>query len=729
MKRLTFIEIDLDYCALRFGEGACNAAAGEKCFNTKATCKVRSRFVNEPVTLRFAIGTSYLSESSIDYTAACIEDISFMPATVSLGENLGTRASLDVTMSDFLYPDTGKGFDKYVQERSYDPFEKGTFWGKFRARHPYLRGRAIRLIRGELGQSLEQMETRHFVMESFQSASLDGRYRIVAKDALKMADGDRAKAPVVSRGFIVSGITASAMTAVIAPAGIGDLEYPQSGVVNIAGKEICYFTRSGDTLTLTRGQEGTLAIEHKAQDRVQVCIRYNGQDPADIIRDLFVNYAGVPAEYIRLDNWKAETGAFLRRLYTRIIAEPTAVDKLVSELIEQAALSVWWDDVSRTIRLAVLRKIETDAAVFDDSSILKGSLQITEQPQRRLSQVSTYFGITSPLSKASEPTSYHSMQFDVNLEAEDDYGGAAIKTIYSSWVPRFGRPIAQRVNEIMLGRFVDPPRQFRFSTFLDPDIQPPVLGRGYRLFARPLQNAAGDQEAVPIQITRLLPTDTGFDITADEMRFVEFSSEDLDNRTIIIDSNTLNFNWRVAYDQLYPAPTANDDIICIVSAGVIVGSQSVYQPAFDVGNWPSGCKLTLQVKGRIQGKGGNGAFINPDIQAETGGDALYTRYPVRLKDNHQIWSGGGGGLVQTAGGGFRYGGGGGQGYLAGSQMLSNLAASSEQPGMPSIGYPGGAAGQTGGGGNPFADCGKAINGHSFITFDGGQGDIRGPRVN
>ncbi|MGG4603096.1 hypothetical protein ACLPHZ_20365, partial [Alcaligenaceae bacterium Me47] len=191
---------------------------------------------------------------------------------------------------------------KYVQERSYDPFEKGTFWGKFRARHPYLRGRAIRLIRGELGQSLEQMETRHFVMESFQSASLEGRYKIVAKDALKMADGDRAKAPVVSRGFIVSGITASATTAVIAPAGIGDLEYPQSGVVNIAGKEICYFTRSGDTLNLTRGQEGTQAIEHKAQDRVQVCIRYNGQDPADIIRDLFVNYAGVPAEYIRLDN-------------------------------------------------------------------------------------------------------------------------------------------------------------------------------------------------------------------------------------------------------------------------------------------------------------------------------------------------------------------------------------------------------------------------------------------
>ncbi|MDM8343793.1 hypothetical protein P8H26_00085 [Pseudochrobactrum sp. sp1633] len=440
-----------------------------------------------------------------------------------------------------------------------------------------------------------------------------------------------------------------------------------------------------------------------------------------------MNYAGVPAEYIRLDNWKAETGAFLRRLYTRIIAEPTAVDKLVSELIEQAALSVWWDDVSRTIRLAVLRKIETDAAVFDDSNILKGSLQITEQPQRRLSQVSTYFGITSPLSKASEPISYHSMQFDVNLEAEDDYGGAAIKTIYSSWVPRFGRPIAQRVNEIMLGRFVDPPRQFRFSTFLDPDIQPPVLGRGYRLFARPLQNAAGEQEAVPIQITRLLPTDTGFDITADEMRFVEFSSEDLDNRTIIIDSNTLNFNWRVAYDQLYPAPTANDDIVCIVSAGVIVGSQSIDLPAFNVGSWPAGCKLTLQVRGRIQGKGGNGAWINSSGAGERGGHALYSRNPVKIKNNNQIWSGGGGGHERVQSGTFRYGGGGGQGYLAGSQQMPLNIATSENAGTPTPGYAGGAAGAPAG--NGHADCGNAIDGHSFLTFEGGQGDIRGPRVN
>lgn len=753
MKRLTFVEIDLDYCALRYAEGACTAPAGEaKCFNTKATCKARTAFVNEPITMRFAVGTDYLVESGIDYVAACIESVNFMPATVSLGENLGTRASLSVEMSDFTFGDTGKGFDKYQSERSYDPYKVGTFWGKFRARHPYLRGRAIRLIRGELGQTLAQMETRHFIMESFDAPTIDGRYTIQAKDALKMADGDRAKCPPASRGFLVNDITATDVTVTMGPAGQGNIDYPTSGLINIAGKEIVGFTRSGNTLTLQRGLEGTLPQAHKAQDRLQLCVKYNGMDPADIIRDLFVTYAKMPAEYIRLQNWKDETSLFLRRLYTRVIAEPSDVDKLVSELVKQAALSIWWDDVSRTVQLRVLRKIETEAAIFDDNNILQGSLDVREQPDRRLSQSITYFGQRTPLDRASEATSYHSMQLDVNLEAEDDYGGPAIDTVFSSWIPQFGRPIAKRLNDIQLGRFLNPPRRFTFDVFKDNNVMAPVLGQGYRLFARPMQTATGVQENVPIQITRLLPSDSGYRITADEMRFIEFSEEDLDNRTIIIDSNTLNFNWRASYDQLYPPPTPQDDIICIVSGGVIVGSREVSIPSFTVGNWPTGVKLDLRIQGRIQGKGGNGGNLYAGEggglqigRAENGGTSIYTRTPVRITQSNQIWGGGGGGATRVTGGGsnyYFYGGGGGQGYVGGAGGFVNDqpnprpggSGSSEARGLgDGDGYSGGAAGNRGDGPTtgafPSGLAGNAIDGNSYITFTAGTGDIRGPRIN
>lgn len=741
MKRLEFIEIDLDYCSLRYAEGACAAPAGEsKCYNTKATCKARPSFQMETVTLRFAKGASYLAESGIDYVASCIENVNFSPATVSLGENLGTRASLSVQMSDFPFADTGMGFDKYVQERPYDPFKVGTFWGKFRARHPYIRGRAIRWIQGELGQPIEQMETRHFVMDSFESPSLDGRFSIVAKDALKLVDDDRAKAPVASRGFIVSDIDENATTVTLGPAGIGDIEYPASGWVNIAGKEICTFTRVGDTLTLVRGVEGTIPTEHKAQDRVQVCLRYNGADPADIIRDLFVTYAKVPPEYISLVNWKDETGLFLRRLYSRVIAEPTGVSKLVSDLIHQAGLMVWWDDSTARLQLRVMRKISTDAQVFDDNNILQGTLRVKEQPNSRLSQVMTYFGKRTPLERDTEPTSYHSMQLNVNLEAEDDYGDSLIKTIHSSWIPQFGRPVAQRLNEIQLGRFVDPPRLFNFSTFLDGNQLPPVLGEGYRLFARPMQNAAGYQDGIPIQVTRLLPRASGYDVTAAEMRFVDFNEEDLDSRIIIIDSNYLNFNWRNAYDQLYPPPTPDDDIICIVAAGVIVGSRATDLPAFDVGVWPTEINLNLQILGRIQGRGGDGgAGASGRLSnGQDGGLALYARRPIDITASNQIWGGGGGGGGGTGSRGG--GGGGGQGFLggvAGADAGSQSGVqdgTSEMPGRsfwPNEGN-GGAAGQPGqkrGISGSGGAAGRAIDGNSFLTFTNGQGDIRGPRVN
>ncbi|NGP19291.1 hypothetical protein [Devosia aurantiaca] len=93
-KLLTFVEVDLDYCSLRYGEGACPATMSgasptgdHKCFNTPATCQVREAFLNQPVTLRFAKGTAYLAESGIEAIPA-IEAENFSPPTVSLGRTL-----------------------------------------------------------------------------------------------------------------------------------------------------------------------------------------------------------------------------------------------------------------------------------------------------------------------------------------------------------------------------------------------------------------------------------------------------------------------------------------------------------------------------------------------------------------------------------------------------------------------------------------------------------------
>jgi len=751
---LAYVEIDVPFCQNTFGVAPCTASipttGAIKCFNTLASCQDRANFIDAPVTLRFAQDQGFLP-AEIDCIPS-VTGISFTPATVSLGKDLGTRASLSVTFKDHPWPDTGPGGDPYLAERTYLPFRQGTFWGKFRARQPFLRGRALRLIRGELGQTLGAMETRHYVIDSFTHDASDGTYTLVAKDALKLADDDRAQAPVLSQGFLNAAINNSVTAATLQPTGIGDAEYPASGYVAIGGKEICAFTRSGNALTLTRGQLNTTAIAHEANDRVQLVLIYSAQDSADIIRDLLVNYAGVDDAYIPLSTWQGETASFLDRVFSAVIAEPTGVNRLVSELIEDAALSLWWDDVTPQLRLRVLRAISTDAATFDQNSYLEDSFSSAEQPNARLSQIWRYFAKRNPLEGQEDADNYRSVAATVDLEAETDYGSSAIHKIYSRWIPVGGRSIADRANALYLSRFRDPPRRFKFATFRY-GITVPQLGQGYRIEGLGLQDETGAAVSAPIQITRLNPGDARFEIEAEEMLVQALAEEDLTNRVIVIDFNTLNVNLRTLHDSLYPVPTDADviagvNVTCYVEDGVNVGSSSTATAAFIVGTWPTGFLLTLVVNGRIQGAGGRGGTnAGSSRSGFPGGPALYTRVAIDLEvAAGEIFGGGGGGAGRRKGS-FNGGrtGGGGAGQVPGQPGVWTSDDTSQALGNPGTTEAGGSGGGGGsfpagaGGGPGLAGqnsdassggaAGAAIDGVSFVTVTVGPGDIRGPEIN
>ena len=185
----------------------------------------------------------------------------------------------------------------------------------------------------------------------------------------------------VSQGPSTTSVTA----AVLSPMGIGNIEYLASVISALAARKSSSFTRSGDNLTITRAQLGSTAMAHSVGDRVQTVLHYDGDDVADIIADLLTTYAGIDSQYIPLGEWQAETASNLGGvIYARAITEPTAVNKLVSELIEEAALALWWDERAQIVRLQVLKEIATDAAVFDEDVILEGSLKVKDQPGKRI---------------------------------------------------------------------------------------------------------------------------------------------------------------------------------------------------------------------------------------------------------------------------------------------------------------------------------------------------------
>jgi hypothetical protein len=741
----------------------CAPGVNYKCYNSLKTCADRVHLAAQTETLRFSMSSQHYP---LDIDAVPnMTGISFSPGTISLGGDLGQRATLTVQFLDHPHPDTGPGGDRYLSSRGFDPWTKGTFWSKFRARFPYLQGRILRIYRGYDDQDLADMDIRYYVMDSFDGPTPNGQFTIVAKDILKLADDDKSQAPKISSGFLSADLTNVATSATMQPTGVGAL-YPASGYVNIGGSEICAFTRSGDVLTLTRGQFNTVAVAHSSQDRVQQCLYYNAQTPANIIYDLLVTYADVPASFINLSQWQTEVNNYLQRSYTALIAEPTGVNKLISELIEQAALAVWWDDSSQKINLSVLRQISTSATTVSEEIVNSGSVTTKEQPDKRLSQIWTYYALINPLVDITDTSNFRSVELALAAQLEADYGTPSVKQIFSRWIPQFGRSIATRLNTLILGRYQVPPRLFSFESF-GPISDYLTLGGGYNMQFRTLRDAQGDPITVPFQITRLNPDFQKYQIEAEEALFAPFSQADLNTRIIVIDTSVNDFNLKTVHDQLFPPivdPTGIT-VTCIIQSGVIVGNNQALQGvtgrgvAFTVGAFPFGTDITIQLDGDIRAGGGYGAqSIQNWANGQVGGTGIKTTLAIKIRDTtgRSIRGGGGGGgsAYSTIGLKRSHGGGGGAGQLVGpggfgqagndggSGLPGTLSAGGagwHDPYGYGYGGDGGAPGQAGtvafsstaasgsGFGTPGA-AGRSIDGIAFVTYTNLTPTLAGPTV-
>lgn len=596
-KALTFIEIDVSICGLTYGTAPCTASVPttgpQKCLNTIGTCQDRAHYDESIVTLRFAKDTGYQAESGIAYVASNLVEVNYDPGRIGLGDGLGKRSSLTAVFREHPFADTGKGFDPYLDGRAYDPFDQGTFWARFRARHPNLRGKKMRVIRGYLGQTLEEMETRHFIIDSTDGPSLDGRFTLTSKDPLKALDGDRAQAPRPAKGYLNASISNSTSSATLAPSGIGNSDYPASGYLALGNDEIVSYTRSGDALTISRGQYGTVGTTHNGGDRVQPCLVYVAQDPADLIRDLLVTYGGLDASYINLAEWQAETATYSGQVLSAVIPAPTAVKTLVAEICEHAGLALWWDDIAQKLRLQVLRNIDTSAARYDETKMLKGSFQLREQPDKRASQVWVYFAIRNPLEPLDKEVNFYGVSIIADADLEADYGGALIRKIFSRWIPAGGRAAAARLTELQLGRYFRPPREFRFALTDTPGSRVPAKGAGIEISAPMLQDAYGAREIVPAQVVSVYAMDGRVEVVAEELHFAEFENPDGGTvvnpliRNITLDYHAYNLNLRDVHDALWGSPIPKGVVNFTITSGGLIGSTSTAAPALQSGTWPS----------------------------------------------------------------------------------------------------------------------------------------------
>lgn len=587
---------------------------------------------------------------------------------------------------------------RLVNPDGYDPYLRGTFWGKWIARNPYHSNYLCRVYEGFMGDAVADMRVRHYIIDTIAGPT-DGQVTIVAKDLFSQIEEEKAVAPRASNGRLSADITSVAASATLAPAGIGNAEYPASGNVNIGG-ECITFTRAADVLTLTvRGALNTVAAAHKQEDLVQLVLSYSAQLAVNIVYDLLLNYGYLTAAQLPKADWDFNAVA-LSTLYTGRITTPTPVKDLIGELSEQGGFTVWPDVGANQIQLTALRAAAPVATIDQDGWIVDGSLALTLNSEQRVSQVWVYYAQIDPTKDLSERTNFRSRVINADLTAEDDteYGTPKIKEIFSRWIPQFGRGVAVDAGLRSLSMYRDPPFSASFACDVsrDADLH---LSSFYTLAVDDIQDDTGTTLPVSIALVEVERGENDIKVAARQVRF--FAADTVSgDRIIYIENDSSNLNLRTVHDTLFAAPNGTETVRFIVTDGVTVGSMATSQYAIDTGDWPSGVLLFLNNPGRIEGRGGDagaggtsfGGGTVPGGAGNAGGPALRARYPITVDNTGgEIWAGGGGGGGGGAiydPGGQRVGGGGGGGGVGASPGAAAAGGAATGGGLLRPGNPG-----------------------------------------
>lgn len=730
-KLLRYAELVLHPCSRVYGSSPCTAAIGVtgdfKCYNSPRTCQDPANYLaGDEQIIRWAIPTNDLP-LEINCTP-CIASISRRPQVIDPGESLGVRESVTVNFNNSKYNDAD--FDPYLSDRPHNPYLKGTYWGKFFARWGSIQGYEFRTVDGYVGQDIDEMRRRYYVVESTGGPDSKGNVSITAKDVVKLIDGDKAQAPSPSGGKLLANISSSATSLTLTPTGIGDLEYPASGIASI-GEEGVTFTRVGDVVTIVRARFFTAAEEHDAGDTFQLGIEYIDETYPFIINDLLDNYTPMPSEYLDLATWELESDNYVGNTYSARIMKPTPVKTLTEELIREVGLFFYTDLETKKIAIKALRVFVPTANINDDY-VLAGSMTSKTLYEKRVSDVWVYYGKRNPLEKQDEKKNYSAVYArpTQNAVVALENQPRAIKEVSSRWIAVDNPTAAQYIADSVIYRYETAPRQVSFKI---PPFLELVQGQAIYVSSRIFEDSQGDQEEpFACQVTAIDRTEGGFSVMAEELKLNQLPSTPL--RIINIDEDVYNINLRLLHDTIYSPASSGDTVRLVIASPATIGSLSTSDPALDIGSWPAGVILEIDGTGYIQGKGGNGVDASNGLP---GGTALYTRETIDIIGDPKIYGGGG------AGGGISYyipgnpfvvyaKGGGGSGAIPGTPSGSKLTGGS---GITGVGKTSGAGGSPGNAGANASDGstsggagGNGVDGISYVTITGTP-DILGAQIN
>ena len=632
-----YVEIDLPYCALEYGDtnahGTCTAS-GTPCFNTRNNsfdCQDIPNYAPTTKTVRFTRynGYDFWPNDGVP-TFPILDSVSSRSAVLDPAETMGSRAKCSITLGNCQ--SLLAGLDKYIIARSESDYYTGSFLGKFKARNPYIVNSDVRVYRGFVGGVFD---VEHYIIDGWSGPSRQSGMTIDCVDFLKLLNGDKSNYPPPSDGVLIADIDEFA-TSFSVQAGFGT-GYPASGLVAI-GNEAMAFTRIDDTFTVVR--DGPLSLgkveKHKAGETVQIVGQFSGQNSAQIINDLITLATPLDSSYIPIDDWLSEIAAFQSAVYAANIVTPTPVNKLINELCAQAGLIVWADVKSRTMKLKVLRPIGTAVSLDEDKII---NFNQEELQDERVSQVWVRYNQKDPFKKLDDENNYYSRI--IAPTTENLYPTEAIKKIYSRWIPSGGQSNAIDVASRQISRYKNPPRQFMFDLFIS---EPAPLGEGRIISARDIEDAFVNVVSAQTQIISSTPAGAIRRVIAKEFIFSDYNLEGGGSDIVVPIDGDFYENIDLKQYFLNSVRSSLDGVTSVtfvVKSGTVVGSYLTTLSAITIGDFESITPLLVVESGAfVVGRGGDGA---QDVSLRNGGNALNADYPVSVQNNGTIGGGGGAG--------------------------------------------------------------------------------------
>ncbi|MGK7753783.1 hypothetical protein [Roseovarius sp. C03] len=469
---IVIVRVEQPSCALSHGVAPCGAT-GEPCFNTFSTCGARDDHVEgATLDLYFGIPGQGAPSDEIMILPFLAAPPSTSPSRVNVSGSdrrinpLGLRATASITFRDA--PHTDFLVDPYRAERSYDPLGQGTFWSKWLVRNKYGKaGMRVSIFEGFAGDALADMVRRVYLCDSVDFSGAE-TVQMKCRDVLSKAADEKAQCPPISKGELASDLSAGAMSFSIAYAVEGD--YPPSGTLRIGSECLTYSAiaeGANGTLDVTvsaRGTDGTEASDHDAEDRVQECFRFADVTPDEGLAALY-GFTTIPAEYLPLDDWAAEAGQYLSAYRLRgLVTEPTAVEELVGEVLEQVQAFQWWDELRQEVRFMAVRPLVEDPITLDeDRHLVAGTVQVRDFPDRRVSRVYVYFDPTDPTQGVESEENYRRVtgSLDLPSEGEKEFGEKAIRKIFARFLN--SSAVALETTSRILARYKEGAREIKFA--------------------------------------------------------------------------------------------------------------------------------------------------------------------------------------------------------------------------------------------------------------------------